>query len=299
MRFAITGATGLVGGEISRHLRAEGHDVTPVVRSLGSVEHGRRAVVWQPDRGVIEAAGLEGHDVVIHLAGESIAGVWTPGKKRRIRESRMRGTKLIAESIARLEHRPRVLFSASGFNYYGDQAGDVDESAPPGSGFLAEVARDWEAATRPAADAGIRVVLMRFGTVLSRRGGMLQVLLPLFRLGLGARLGSGDQAWPWISLEDIPPALLHVLEHEHISGPVNFVAPEPATNREFTDTLAAVLGRPSILHVPAFAARLAPGGMADELLLSGARVRPRKLMESEYSYRYPELRGALRAATAG
>jgi uncharacterized protein len=299
MRFAITGATGLVGGEMRRQLVALGHEITPVVRSLGSLGHAGRGVVWQPDRGAIEADGLEGHDVVIHLAGESIAGVWTPGKKRRIRESRMRGTTLLAETLARLERKPRVLFSASGFNYYGDQAGDVDESAPPGQGFLADVAREWEAATRPAADAGIRVVIMRFGTVLGRDGGMLPVLVPLFRLGLGARFGNGEQAWPWIAVQDIPPAMLHLLERPEISGPVNFVAPEPATNREFTDTLADVLGRSSFLTVPAFAARLAPGGMADELLLSGARVVPRKLRESGYEWRFRELRSALRVALGG
>jgi uncharacterized protein len=299
MRIAITGASGLVGGELQRQLRRAGHEITPVTRSHGSAEQGDRAVIWHPDRGTIEKTGLEAHDVVVHLAGESIAGVWTTAKKRRIKKSRITGTGLLARTLAELHQKPRVLVSASGFNYYGDQpTGTVDESAPPGTGFLADVAQRWEACTRAARDAGIRVVLMRLGTVLSPRGGMLASLLPLFRLGLGTRLGSGNQVWPWIALEDIPPAILHLLERPDIDGPVNFVAPQLVTNAEFTDTLAAVLGRPSILALPAFAARLAPGGMGSELLLSGARVVPGKLLHSGYEFRFPELKPALQAMLA-
>lgn len=297
MRFAITGATGLVGSEVSRQLRAAGHEITPVVRSFSSVGHGERAVVWDPERGVIEADGLDGCDVVIHLAGESIAGVWTGSKKRRIRESRVNGTTLLARTVAGLARPPRVLFSASGFNFYGNRPASeqVDETASPGQGFLADVATAWEAATEPAAAAGIRVVITRFGNVLSPRGGMLEVMLPLFRLGLGATMGSGRQMWPWIALEDIPPAMLHLLERPEISGPVNFATPNPVTNRQFTETLAAVVHRPVILKLPKFAASLAPGNMMNELLLSGAHVVPRKLQESGYTYRYPELKPALRA----
>jgi uncharacterized protein len=297
MRVAVTGATGLVGGVIGRVLREQGHQVTPVTRSLGSVGHGERAVVWHPERGVIEADALEGHDVVIHLAGESLAGVWTSGKKKRIRQSRVQGTALLARTIAKLKEKPRVLFSASGFNIYGDQPPDVeiDETAPVGSGFIAEVARDWEAATRPAEEAGVRVIHTRFGNVLSPDGGMLGVLLPLFRVGLAARLGSGEQIWPWIAAEEIPHAMLHLLERPEISGPVNFVAPEPVSNAEFTDTLAAAVNRPSLFTVPKLAARLAPGGMADNILLSGARVVPKRLLESGYEFRHPRLRPALRA----
>jgi len=295
MRFAITGSTGLVGGTLVRFLRTQGHDVTRVVRSFGGLPPGERAVVWHPERGVIEGAGLEGHDVVIHTAGESIAGVWTEGKKRRIRESRVRGTTLLAQTLAGLERKPRAVFSASAMGIYGDRgSAELDESTPEGTGFLADVAKAWEASTSPARDAGIRVVHMRFGNVLSREGGMLEVLLPLFRLGLGAKLGSGGQFWPWIAADDIGPAILHLLARPEISGPVNFVAPETATNAQFTEALAAAAGRPSILSVPKFATRFAPGGMADELLLSSLRLVPRKLVESGYDFRHPRLRDALR-----
>lgn len=301
MRFAITGSTGLVGSAVTRDLRAAGHEVTRVVRSYAGLPHGERAVVWHPDEGVIEREGLEGHDVVIHLAGESVAGVWTDTKKRRIRESRSRGTRLLAETLATMERKPRALISASGFNYYGNHAsGDVvTESSPHGEGFLADVARAWEAGTQPAADAGIRVVITRFGNVLSPRGGMLEVILPIFKLGLGAKFGDGGQYWPWIAAADIGPAMLHVLERPEIHGPVNFVAPEAATNAEFTDAVAAAVGRPSILRVPRFAAKLAPGGMSEELLLGGARVVPVKLVESGYEFRWPKLRPALAAMVRG
>jgi uncharacterized protein len=288
-----------VGTELRRQIVAAGHEATPIVRTHGSVGHGDRAVIWHPERGTIEKHRLEGHDVVVHLAGESIAGVWTAGKKRRIRRSRVRGTMLLAQALAGLEHKPRVLFSASGFNYYGDRpTGEVDETAPAGDGFLADVARRWENCTRPAREAGIRVVHMRLGTVLSPAGGMLASLIPMFRLGLAARLGSGRQYWPWIALPDIPPAILHLLERPEIAGPVNFVAPEPVTNAEFTDALAEALGRPSLLRVPGFAVRLAPGGMGRELLLSGARVVPRRLLDSGYEFRHPELKPALRSLLA-
>jgi uncharacterized protein len=299
MRVAVTGYTGFIGTAIARHLRELGHEVTPVVRTLGGA--GRdRAVVWHPDRGVIDAQGLEGHDLVIHLAGESIAGVWTAGKKRRIRDSRVEGTTLLARTLAGLGAKPQALFSASAFGIYGDRPAKevLDEAATTGQGFLPEVGRAWEGATAPAADAGIRVVHMRFGNVLSPEGGMLDALLPLFRIGLGARLGSGRQVWPWIALDDIPPALVHVLERPEIAGPVNFAAPKPVTNREFTDTLASVLGRPSFLSVPSSALNLAPGRMGEEMLLASARVVPRRLLDSGYPFRWPELEPALRAMLA-
>ncbi|MBR9988421.1 MAG: TIGR01777 family oxidoreductase [Gemmatimonadetes bacterium] len=300
MRFAITGSTGLVGSALTRFLRDGGHHVTRVVRAFGGMPASERAVVWHPDEGVIEKDGLEDHDVVIHLAGESIAGVWTDGKKRRIRESRVRGTRLIAETLAGLERRPRTLISASAFDIYGSRppSEQVDENSEPGSGFLADVIVAWEASTQAASDVGIRVVHTRFGNVLSSEGGMLGVLLPLYRLGLGTKFGDGRQYWPWIAIDDVPPAMLHVLERPEIAGPVNFVAPGQVTNAEFTDAVAAVVGRPSFLKLPAFAAKLAPGGMAEELLLRGSRVVPKKLIESGYAFRHPELRPALKAMLA-
>jgi uncharacterized protein len=296
MRFAITGSSGLVGTALTRMLRGGGHEVTRVVRSFSGLPHGEKAVVWDPARGVIERAGLEGHDVVIHLAGEGLFGVWTEGKKRRIRESRVRGTTLIAEAVAALDRPPRVLVSASGVHFYGDRGDELlDEGSAPGPGFLAGVVRDWETAADPARAAGIRVVHMRSGVILSGEGGMLAVLRPLFRAGLGAKLGSGSQYWPWIALEDVGPALLHVIERPELSGPVNFVAPQQVTNAEFTDVLAAVVRRPSLFRVPAFATRAMPGGMGDEMVLFSERVVPRKLLDSGYEYRQPELKRALRA----
>lgn len=300
MRIAITGSTGLVGSALTRFLRDGGHQVTRVVRAFGGMPGSERAVVWHPDEDVIEKDGLEDHDVIIHLAGESIAGVWTDGKKRRIRESRVRGTTLLAEALAGLARPPRTLISASAFDIYGDRppSEPVDEHSEPGSGFLADVVVAWEASTRAASVAGIRVVHTRFGNVLSSEGGVLGVLLPLYRLGLGTKFGDGSQYWPWIALDDVPPAMMHVLERPEITGPVNFVAPEQVTNAQFTDAVAAVVGRPSFLKLPAFAAKLAPGGMAEELLLRGSRVVPKKLIESGYPFRHPDLRPALKVMLA-
>lgn len=296
MRFAITGSSGLIGSILREFLQREGHSVTRVVRSLSGVGPGERAVVWHPNERVIEAEGLEGHDVVVHLAGESIAGLWTEGKKRRIRESRVRGTTLLAQTLAGLEQKPQTFFSGSAFGIYGarDPGVVITEDSAPGTGFLAETAQMWEAATEPAERAGIRVVHTRFGNVLSRQGGMLPVLLPLFRLGLAGRLGRGDQIWPWIAGPEIPHAVMHVLEHTELSGPVNFVAPEPVTNEEFTRTLAGAVGRPAVFRVPEFALKLAPGHMAEEMLLGGARVVPEKLERSGYRFRYADLRSTLR-----
>ncbi|MBX6366262.1 MAG: TIGR01777 family protein, partial [Gemmatimonadetes bacterium] len=255
-------------------------------------------VRWDPAAGRIDAAGLEGVDVVIHLAGEGLLGVWTAAKKRRIRESRVRGTTLLAETLARLERRPEVLITASAVGFYGDHpAGEpVDESAPPGRGFLAETTVAWERACEPAVAAGLRVVHARFGLVLSRKGGALAAMLPVFRLGLGGPVGSGRQVVSWIALAEIGPAMLHVIEHAELRGPVNFTAPESVSFNEFARTLGRVLGRPAVVRLPAFAARLVLGEMADELLLSGARVVPRRLLASGYGFRFPRLEPALLGA---
>ena len=297
MRIAITGSTGLVGTALTRAFRKDGHEVTRIVRSYGGLAASERPVVWHPDEGVIDAQGLEGHDVVVHLAGESLAGVWTDAKKRRIRASRVNGTGLLARTLATLAKPPAVFISASGFDFYGDRPRDevLDEGSAPGTGYLPEVVQAWEDATEPAEGGPIRVVNTRFGNVLSPDGGMLATILPLFRLGLGAKFGDGLQLWPWIALEEMTPAMYHVIATAELVGPVNFVAPDVVSNKEFTDALAAAIGRPSFLTVPAFAARLAPGGMSEELLLRGARVVPARLIDTGYEFLYPKLGVALRS----
>lgn len=290
---AITGSTGLIGGALAEALRKAGHTVVPVVRS----SPGPDEVGWQPARGEIDSAGLEGMDAVVHLSGESIARHrWSRAQMERIETSRTRSTSLLARTLAGLKDPPRALLSASAIGYYGD-AGDreLDETAEPGEGFLARLGVEWEAATRPAAEAGIRVVTMRNGIVLSRSGGALDKMLPIFRLGLGGRLGHGRQWMSWITLEDTIRAIMAILSHETVAGPVNVVAPGAVTNADFTRELASVLGRPAPFPVPAWALRLAVGPMADEALLASARVVPRRLEEMGFQFRHPLLPEALEA----
>jgi uncharacterized protein (TIGR01777 family) len=239
---------------------------------------------------------VSGFDAVIHLAGETIVGRWTEAKKARIRDSRILGTRHLAEALSKAPQPPRVLISASAIGYYGDRGEEILlEDSRPGAGFLAEVCREWEAASQPANDAGIRTVQMRFGVVLSPRGGALSKMLPPFRMGLGGKIGSGRQWWSWIDVKDLVGAIHHVLRSDLLRGPVNVVAPKPVRNEEFTKSLAAVLSRPSIFPMPAFAARLALGQMADELLLASQHVEPAKLVATGYSFQYPGLKPALEA----
>ncbi|MCO6459254.1 MAG: TIGR01777 family oxidoreductase [Pirellulaceae bacterium] len=292
MRIAITGSTGLVGSALVPFLTTGGHQVQRIVR--GKPSDGE--CQWDPNAGTIDAASLEGVDAVVHLAGENIAGGrWTAARKQRIRDSRVLGTRLLAETLARLRQPPRVLVSASAIGFYGDRGDEqLDESSAAGSGFLVEVAQQWEQATQPAADAGIRVVNARFGVILSPLGGALKTMLPPFRLGLGGVIGSGQQYMSWIGLDDAVGALHFALMTDQLRGPVNVVAPEPLTNREFTRTLGKVLHRPTIFPVPAPLARLGLGEMADHLLLCSVRVYPRRLQEQAYAFRNPDLEGALR-----
>jgi uncharacterized protein len=292
MRVAITGASGLIGSALREEFGRKGWSVTSVTRNRE--KKGPGIVVWNPSRGEIESAGLEAHDAVIHLAGESLGGIWTGDKKGRILESRVKGTELIGRTIASLDAKPAVLLSASGVNYYGDRdpTNPATESDPPGRGFLADVCVKWEASTRPAADAGIRVAIARTAPVLTPDGGMLKAILPVFRLGLGAPFGDGGSPFSWIALDDHVRAVIHVLERE-LSGPVNLAAPGAVTNEEFTHALARAVNRPVLLRVPAWAARLAPGGMADEMLLGGATVTPAVLNASGFEFRQPALRPAL------
>ena len=295
MKLLITGSTGLIGSELVRSLEASGHEVTRIVRSGAEGAPGQ--VLWDPSKGELPLPGLEGMDAAVHLAGENIAsGRWTAEKKERIRRSRVDGTRVLSESLARLEKPPRTLISASAVGYYGDRGDTVlREDSPPGAGFLAEVCRDWEAAAAPAARRGIRVVYLRFGVVLSEKGGALAQMLPTFRKGGGGRLGGGRQYVSWISLEDAVGVVGHALSVEEVHGPVNAVAPEPVTNRDLTKTLGTVLGRPTILFVPAFVLRAMFGSMADEVLLASTRAEPAKLLAAGYRFRHPRLEEALRS----
>jgi uncharacterized protein (TIGR01777 family) len=291
MDVLISGATGLIGSALARELEEGGHSITRLTRSPRSENDLR----WDPDAGTISGS-LEGHDAVVHLAGESIAeGRWTPEKKRRILQSRKQGTRLLAESVAKLATPPGVMVSASAVGYYGDRGNEVlREDSSPGSDFLAEVCKAWEAAADPAREAGIRVVHPRFGIVLSPEGGALGRTLSIFKLGGGGRIGSGRQWWSWVALDDVVGAIVHALTDDSVEGPVNVGSPHPMPNAEYTKVLGKVLNRPTVFPVPAPALRVAIGGVADALLLASQRMQPAKLQETGYAFRYPELEDALR-----
>lgn len=295
MKIAISGASGLIGTALARSLRLDGHDVLPLVRR--PVSEGEQAVRWDPAAGTIDAAALEGIDGVANLAGAGIGDKrWSDAYKREVLESRTKGTDLLARTLAGLERPPTVLVNGSAMGIYGD-TGDtaVTEEGPLGHDFLAEVCKQWEAAAAPAAAAGIRVAFPRTGIVLSPNGGALAKLLPLFRLGLGGRMGSGKQWWSWISLDDEVGAIRWLLDHE-VAGPVNLTAPEPATNAEMTKVLGGVLHRPTLLPVPSFGPKLLLGGeLADALLFTSQRVLPGVLTAQGYPFAHPTLEVALRA----
>ncbi|MDR7475609.1 MAG: TIGR01777 family oxidoreductase [Armatimonadota bacterium] len=288
----VAGASGHLGSALVALLQHQGHRVRRLVRSPrpSTLE----AVPWNPEAGTIDAAALEGVDAVINLAGERIAAVrWTQAKKARIAGSRVGGTRLLAETLAALARRPRVFLSASAVGYYGDRGAEVlTEESPPGDTYLARLCREWEAAAEPARRSGIRVVHLRTANVLDARRGFLVPLLPLFRLGLGGRLGSGRQYMPWITIDDWVQAVGHLLTAETVDGPVNLAAPQPVTNAEFTRTLARVLGRPAFFVVPAFVLRLVMGELGREILAS-QRVYPARLLASGFTFRYPSLEEAL------
>jgi uncharacterized protein (TIGR01777 family) len=278
---------------LSARLISRGDRIFDVTRDAGKSAN---AIEWNTEQGFTNAAKLEGIDAFVHLAGENIAtGRWTDAKKARIRQSRVDGTRQVAEALASRERKPSVLICASAIGYYGDRGDSrMTESDPPGEGFLADVCKAWEEAANPARDAGIRVVHLRFGVVISRDGGALPKMLTPFRFGLGGCVGSGRQYWSWISIHDVVGTILHAIDHESLRGPVNTVAPESVTNKEFTKVLGEVMHRPTIFPLPRFVARLAMGEMADDLLLSSTRVVPEKLIESGYQFLYPNLDGALR-----
>jgi uncharacterized protein (TIGR01777 family) len=291
MKILISGASGLVGAELTAVLAAAGHQIVPLTRK----QNQRDSVYWDPAKGDIEKEKLNGLDAVIHLAGENIASRWTEEKKQRIRDSRVNGTKMLSETLAQTEQPPRTLLCASAIGYYGNRGDEVlTENSKPSDSFLAKVCEEWEAATAAALNRGIRICNMRIGVVLSAKGGALAKMLTPFRLGVGGKVGRGVQYMSWIAMDDVLGAFDHALQTPALIGPVNVVSPNPVTNYEFTKALGRVLWRPTIFPLPGFMAHLMFGEMADELLLASTRVQPVRLQESGYIFRYPNLEAALR-----
>lgn len=296
MRVIISGASGLIGGALSTHLRAQGHDVVSLVRRPA----GDAEIQWDPAKGTLDAEALAGADAVVHLAGAGIGDHrWTDDYKRELVESRTKGTALLAERIAACSQRPAVLLSGSAIGFYGPSDDrELDEHSPAGTDFLADLCVQWEAATGPAEAAGVRVAHLRTGIVLTKQGGALKKMLPLFKLGAGGKFGKGDQWQSWISLPDEVGAITHLLTAD-VRGAVNLTAPAPVRNREFAKTLGTVLHRPSVVPVPAFGPKLLLGGeLADALLFTGQRVLPTALQQSGYTFQHATLDAALRAVLA-
>lgn len=294
LKIAVSGTSGLIGSPLCAFLTTGGHDVLHLVHSPPTVDD---EIYWNHETGDIEADKLEGLDAVIHLAGENVFALrWTDDKKRRIRASRVQGTRLISQTLAALENPPDVFLSASGVSYYGDHGTEVitEASEPQHTGFLSTVCEAWEAATQPAADAGIRAVQLRTGAVLTPAGGALQLMLPAFRLGLGGRVGPENQYVPWIALDDAIGGYYHALMTNTVEGPVNLTAPTPVTMNTYAKTLAGVLNRPALLNIPGGLARIFADEVADEMLLQSLRVIPQKLNDTGYSFLFPHLGVALR-----
>ncbi len=289
----ISGATGMIGSALVTRLREGGHGVRRLVRSARDAQPGD--VRWDPASETLDARVLEGSDAIVHLAGAPIARRWTTEHKREIRESRLRGTELIARAVAAMEVKPRVVLSGSAVGYYGDRGDELlDESSAPGNDFLGTLAREWEGAAAPIADAGVRLVLLRTGIVLAPDGGALEKLLLPFKLGVGGPIGGGRQWMSWISLDDHLGAMEHALFTDTLAGPVNLVAPNPVTNATFATTLGRVLKRPALLPLPGFALELVYGEMAHATLLAGQRALPKALMASGFEFQHPTLEQALR-----
>jgi uncharacterized protein (TIGR01777 family) len=297
MDVVVTGSSGLIGTALRGALERAGHRVVPMVRAEAS----GNAIRWDPDRGEIDAGALEGVGAVVHLAGEGIGNRrWNEAHKANVKDSRVRGTSLLAQTLAKLNKAPRVLVSGSAVGYYGDRGDEVlTESSRPGNDFLAGVCMAWEAATGPAKEAGIRVAHIRTGLVLSGGGGVLPKMLLPFKFGVGGKLGSGRQWMSWIALPDEVGAIVHLLEDDTLSGPFNLTAPNPVTNAEMTKAIGAALHRPTVVPTPAFALKAMLGAeMAEELLLVSQRALPTRLLDSGYTFQRPELKGALDATLA-
>jgi uncharacterized protein (TIGR01777 family) len=291
-KILVSGSTGLIGTALLSALRTSGYEVSCLVRGGTS---GKEQIGWDPAR-PLAPESVSGFDAVVHLAGESIVGRWTDAKKRRIRESRVQGTRNLAAALAAAPQRPQLLISASAIGYYGDRGEEtLREDSSSGDGFLPEVCREWEETAEPVAKVGIRCVQIRIGVVLSASGGALHAMLLPFRMGVGGKMGSGRQWMSWVHIDDLVGAVQHVIKCDMLRGPVNAVAPNPARNAEFTKVLASVLSRPAIFPMPAFAARLVFGQMGDELLLASQRVEPAKLLTSGYFFKKSDLKTALEA----
>ena len=294
MRIAVTGSSGLIGSALVPHLRAAGHEVQRVVRRTAAAPD---EITWDPAKGTIDLAALNGVDGVVHLAGAGVGDHrWSDDYKREILDSRIDSTNTIVRAMQQVEHRPRVLVSASAIGWYGD-TGDriVDETAPAGTGFLADVVRAWEGASQVAVESGIRVVNPRTGLVVAKSGGAWARMFPLFKLGLGGKLGNGKQYWSWISLRDEVCALQFLLEQDHMNGAVNLTAPNPVTNAEVTKVMGKVLGRPTLLPAPAFALKTALGEFSTEVLGS-ARVVPAVLEQAQFRFQDTTIESAIRTA---
>jgi hypothetical protein len=295
MRILISGSSGLIGRSLTERLRSAGDTLCTLVRR--KAEKSQDEIGWDPEAGVLDSSRLDGVDAVVHLAGKPIASRWTEETKRAIRDSRVRGTKRLAEAVAQLPRRPKVFIAASAVGFYGSRGDEpLDETSAPGTGFLADVCQEWEEAAAPARDAGIRTVHLRTGLVLSRKGGLLARVLLAFKMGAGGIVGTGRQWLSWISLGDATAAIQYAIGAAELSGPVNLTAPQPVPNAEFARTLGKILGRPTLVPVPAFAVRLLLGEMGDELVLSGQKVMPRKLLASGFSFAHPDLESAIRWA---
>ena len=294
LKIALTGVSGMVGSHLSEFFIREGHPLSRLVRRPSFPMDS--LISWDPQEGTIDLRKLEGHDVLVHLAGASIAGKrWSAQYKEEILKSRIRGTSLLCEALGKLKRPPKVFLCASAVGFYGNRPASelVDETSLSGSGFLSHVCEEWEKTALRAKTLGVRVVCMRLGMVLSSKGGALAQMLPIFRLGLGGKLSSGEQMISWVSLDEIPLVIDHLIQHSEISGAVNVVSPKAVENREFTQILGKVLKRPAIFPVPALGVKLLFGEMGEELLLSGAHVVPRRLQESGYQFIYPDLQKVL------
>lgn len=299
LKVAITGSTGLVGPKIIDLLLRENYAVTQISRQealKGDVQ--TPLIVWDPARGQLDSNALEGFDIIIHLAGTNVGDAWSPARKKSILDSRVNGTRLLSRTIASLKQKPKLLICASAIGYYGNcSANDVlDEGSPKGQGFLPDVCWQWEFETKPAQEAGVRVVHMRIGVVLSKAGGALAKMWMPFQLGLGGVLGHGRQMLSWVALDEIPSIISFIIKNEKIAGPVNVVAPNPVSNREFTKVLGKVINRPVIFPVPGFAIRMLFGEMGQSLLLEGSKVLPKKLLDAGYRFKYPDIGSALEKA---